>query len=392
MELLNNGSDPISLSFSNLAIRSLMSESESPNATVTAASNCWLLIHSISFLNLVRPSQSKKSLMVILLMIFMALANASRSFLDPDATSPAASRAGTTTVPSVAAASPLEASTASNLSRSSCRRATMAAVASSVPEMDTASSTLATARSTWACRTSASICCQILSRPKGSAIRMLISFILSQMLWIKFTYPERLFRPDTMPPMAWTPKTIASTRFSMPFLAISRKSVLLFRISSPRSISHCSTIPRDSTKAWFFTIMKPISSFTSPSAFSVAFRAPGNVSRAAFAAPPNWLSSSFRIMPCAAIVSPASHSVLIVSFWPWVNCTPARVMAERFAIGSLRAFPIMTRAPLSPPSITSAISSAAIVARSKPSPRICLKVARMAMPLSMTSSPVGVSF
>ena len=103
---------------------------------------------------------------------------------------------------------------------------------------------------------------------------------------------------------------------------------------------------------------------------------PAKVSTAAAALPPNWVSSSPRMMPCAPATLPVSTMLLIMAFWSSVNCTPARPSAETPAMGSLSALP--TCIALLCKSVPSAwlMSMIDCVAPPKFSPRICVNVAR----------------
>ena len=70
----------------------------------------------------------------------------------------------------------------------------------------------------------------------------------------------------------------------------------------------------------------------------------GSTLAAASAAPPNWVSSSCRIMVCAPATSPDSTRAAICSFCCAVNCTPARPRAVTPLIGSFSALPTCTDA------------------------------------------------
>ena len=138
-------------------------------------------------------------------------------------------------------------------------------------------------------------------------------------------------------------------------------------------------------------IAAPICSRKSPHAFFNCWMGPSPTFAAAAACPPNFFSSSSRIIDCALATSPVCANFLMTSVCSFVKVMPARDSDESFVTGSLRALPNCNDAE--PKSISNAVarSNAKACVRLKFSPVMFVKANRRAVDLSrMISSPKSV--
>ena len=135
----------------------------------------------------------------------------------------------------------------------------------------------------------------------------------------------------------------------------------------------------------------PNSSCKSPNALASCLRPPVPALAAASALPPYCFSSSSKMMLCACAISPLSASALMTSFWSSLNWIPARLMALRFATGSLSALPSMMLALFRSPSNRVARFSAASWLLANWSPVMLVNVSSCAVAsFRISSSPNSV--